>query len=163
MPAVKRIPDSRHPENEQRFDRIGKLDIVQNVASIRIDPASLARPDWSLVLICSPVKEAVLRQRGRADVFDEIVVTSDVTPDALARVVGAIVEKRAGEIRLLCHDEYVLGAVAAVREKLGIAGDRPVDVRALTDELAMKAALPGIRMSRHVAWDSDAYGANPGS
>ena len=152
------------PENEQRFDRIGKLDIVvQNVASFRIDPASLARPDRSLVLICSPVKEAALRQRGRADVFDQVVVTSDFTPDGLARTVGAIIEEHAGETRLLCHDEYVLGAVAAVREKLGISGDRPVNVGPFTDKLAMKAALPGIRMPRHLAWDSEAYAENPDS
>ncbi|MDX8148860.1 hypothetical protein SK854_42555 [Lentzea sp. BCCO 10_0061] len=152
------------PENEQRFDRIGKLDIVvQNVASFRIDPASLARPDRSLVLICSPVKETMLRQRGRVDVFDEIVVTSDFTPEGLARTVGAIIEEHAGETRLLCHDEYVLGAVAAVREKLGIAGDRPVNVAPFTDKLAMKAALPGIRMPRHAAWDADAYAGNPDS
>jgi hypothetical protein len=152
------------PENEQRFDRIGKLDIVvQNVASFRIDPASLARPDRSLALVCSPVKEAMLRQRGRADAFDEIVVISDFTPDALARVVGTIMEKRTAETRLLCHDEYVLGAAAAVREKLGIAGDRPANVRAFTDKLAMKAALPGIRMPKHAAWDADAYAADPES
>ncbi|SDG11290.1 D-ala D-ala ligase C-terminus [Lentzea fradiae] len=150
------------PENEQRFDRVGKLDIVvQNVASFRVDPASLARPDRSLVLVCSPVKEKMLRDRGRADVFDEVVVTSDFTPDALASVVQAVVERRPGEVRLLCHDEYVLGAAAAVREKLGIPGDRPADVRAFTDKLAMKAALPGIRMPRHVRWDQESFSRDP--
>jgi hypothetical protein len=148
---------------ENKHHSIAKLEIVvQNVASFRIDPAVLSRPDRSLVLICSPSKNDSLRTRGRVDVFDEVVVIDDFGSDSLAKTVRDVIAARGGdevETRLLCHDEYSLGAVAAVREKLGIPGDRPVNVRPFIDKLAMKAALAGhdIRMPRYAAWDAAAY------
>ncbi|MET8680906.1 hypothetical protein ABZW18_25820 [Streptomyces sp. NPDC004647] len=147
--------------------RVSSVDIlVQDVASFRIDPAVLARPDRRNILIVSPVNQERLAARGRCDVFDKIVTLRDFTADSVAAVVSALLEEGGHEpaqARLLCHDEYSLGIVARVREKLGIPGDQPASVTPFIDKLAMKAALigHGIRMPRHIAWDSDAYRTAP--
>jgi biotin carboxylase len=155
---------SAKPELGTRVDRIDV--VVQNVASFRIDPAVLARPDRETALIVSPVNRERLRARGRDDVFDRITVTEDFSDRGIAEAVVQLMS-RGGftpeATRLLCHDEYSLGVVAQVREKLGIPGDRPEELKAFTDKLAMKNALAGrgVRLPRHLAWDRDAYLSEP--
>ncbi|SCE77517.1 ATP-grasp domain-containing protein [Micromonospora mirobrigensis] len=141
--------------------------VVQDVASFRIDPALLARPDRRLALITSPANLDRLRRRNRQDVFAHIVVPERFDTAGLTEAVTTI---RAGldpaerdDIRLLCHDEYSLGTVAQVRADLGIPGDLPHNVRPFVDKLAMKAALrdAGVRLPRHVAWDAEACRTDP--
>lgn len=147
-------------------EALAKIDIVvQNVASFRIDPAVLARPDRKTTLIVSPANHLRLQARGRTDVFHEIVVLKDFGEQSLAVAVTQLLENgshAAGEARLLCHDEYSLGTVASVREKLGIPGDQPSSLKPFTDKLTMKSALRGrgICMPRHTAWDATAYRAD---
>lgn len=149
--------------------KVKKVDVViQNVASFRIDPAVLARPDRMTVLVTSPVNRERLRSRGRDDAFATIVVTDDFSEHGLANIVARLTAE-AGfapeDVRLLCHDEYSLANVAAVREKLHIPGDSPAELEPFTDKLLMKSALSGkgIRMPRHMAWDADAYRRDPDS
>ncbi|MFF9198379.1 acetyl-CoA carboxylase biotin carboxylase subunit family protein [Streptomyces sp. NPDC014779] len=146
---------------------VARIDIVvQHIASFRIDPAVLARPDRTTALIVSPAHREKLTARGREDVFDRIVVLDDFAPQAVTEAVSRLLEDGGfdpAQARLLCHDEYALGTVAQVREKLGIPGDLPASLAPFTDKLAMKAALrdSGVRMPRHTRWDADAYREDP--
>ena len=130
---------SAGPELSTALDRIDV--VVQNVASFRIDPAVLARPDRETALIVSPINRERLRARGRDGVFDRITVTEDFSDRGVAEAVAQLMASGGftpENTRLLCHDEYSLGVVAQVREKLGIPGDRPEELKAFTDKLAMK-------------------------
>lgn len=152
---------------KQRTITAARVDIVvQNVASFRIDPAVLARHNRRLVLVCSPANHCKLQSRNRADVFDDVIVVEDFSADVLCEVVQGVLNKgghASEQARLLCHDEYSLYTVAVVRDKLGIPGDRPPQLRSFTDKLAMKAALvgSGIRMPRHVSWEDAAFRDDP--
>lgn len=155
---------SAGPELSTTLDRIDV--VVQNVASFRIDPAVLARPDRETALIVSPINRERLRARGRDGVFDRITVTEDFSDRGVAEAVAQLMASGGftpENTRLLCHDEYSLGVVAQVREKLGIPGDRPEELKAFTDKLAMKSALDGrdVRLPRHLGWDADAYRDDP--
>ena len=141
--------------------------IVHDVASLRIDPAVLSRPDRDLALITTPAHAARLRQRGRQDVFAHVVVLDAFDPgtltDAVEGLRGTLPEGDRGTISLLCHDEYSLELVAQVREKLGIAGDRPAQLRVFVDKVVAKQALraAGVRLPRHLRWDAASYEADP--
>lgn len=141
--------------------------IVQNVASLRIDPAVLSRPDRDLALITTPAHAARLRQRGRQDVFTAVVVLEvfdlGTLTDAVEGLRRTLPDADRDTISLLCHDEYSLELVAEVREKLGIAGDRPEQLRAFADKVVAKQALraAGVRLPRHLRWDPANYDADP--
>ncbi|MFF4173277.1 acetyl-CoA carboxylase biotin carboxylase subunit family protein [Streptomyces sp. NPDC001744] len=142
--------------------------VVQNVASFRIDPAVLARPHRRTVLVTSPTQHQKLLKRNRADVFDRVIVHEDFSPSGIARCVTAVRDAlppgdRDG-VRLLCHDEYALGAVAEARLLAGVPGDRPEQVAPFVDKLAMKAALAdaGVRLPKHREWSAADYHRDPG-
>lgn len=141
--------------------------VVQNVASFRIDPAVLARPHRRLILITSPVQHQKLSKRERADVFAQIIVQTDFSADALARCVTSIRSSLPASdrdsIRLLCHDEYSLAAVAEARQMCGIEGDRPHQLAAFVDKVAMKRALSAsdIPMPEHREWSAHHYRSDP--
>lgn len=141
--------------------------VVQNVASFRIDPAILARPDRRLVLITSAVNWRRLRVRQREDVFAQIVVLESFQPADLAEAVRAIrdnlPESDRDDVALLCHDEYSLHSVAQVREKLNIPGDRPEQLTPFVNKIEMKRALrdAGVRLPRFVRWDHAEYFDDP--
>ncbi len=139
--------------------------VVQNVASFRIDPAVLTRPDRDTVLVVSPLQHEKLRDRGRVDAFTAVVRCKDFSPEGLAAVVETV---RAGatdpaDVHLLCHDEYSLAVVAEVRERLDLPGARPPALAAFADKLTMKQMLTGtgVRMPAHTAWDHTAYETDP--
>jgi hypothetical protein len=141
--------------------------IVQNVATFRIDPAVLRRPDTCLALVVSERNHRKLVDRHREDVFDSIVILPEFTPSSVVNAVTALMDRynhRADQVRLLCHDEYSLRLVAQVRESLNITGDRPCDVAAFTNKLMMKAALAsaGIRMPRYVPWNHERFRSEGG-
>lgn len=148
------------------------LDIViQDVASFRIDPRQLRCPGRTLVLVASPTNNERLHQRGQQDAFDDIVVTDDFSVDALCRTVEGLIHRHGRDrgpdrsapvhrdVTLLCHDEYSLRAVAAVREKLGIPGAVSEQLAAFVDKIAMKEAVgrTGVRIPRHLRWQHEAF------
>jgi biotin carboxylase len=138
--------------------------VIQNVATFRIDPAVLRRPDSVLALVVSEGNHLRLVDRHREDAFDDIVVLPEFTVSSLVDAVAGLMDRHgypAGQVRLLCHDEYSLRLAAETREKLDLAGDRVTEVAPFTNKLAMKAALgpAGIRMPRYAPWEHDRYRA----
>jgi hypothetical protein len=139
--------------------------VIQNVATFRIDPAVLRRPDSVLALVVSEANHRRLVDRHREDVFDDIVVLPEFAVSSLVDAVVGLMDRHGyhpAQVRLLCHDEYSLRLVAEARKKLGLAGDRVTEVASFTNKLAMKAALgsAGIRMPRYSPWDHDRYRAD---
>ncbi|NYV77195.1 acetyl-CoA carboxylase biotin carboxylase subunit family protein [Streptomyces sp. UH6] len=141
--------------------------IVQNIASFRIDPAVLARPDRRTVLMTSPAQYRKLVKRNRVDAFDRVVVHDDFGARGIAACVTELRETlpegdRDG-VRLVCHDEYALGAVAEARVLTGVPGDRPAQLAPFVDKLTMKAALAdsGVRLPRHREWSAADHHRDP--
>lgn len=166
--------DDTEPEGPKPKDKdMGELDqavplleiVVQNVATFRIDPAVLRRPDSRLALVVSENNHRRLIDRGREDVFDDIVVLPEFTVSSLIDAVTCLTERHrhpAAQVRLLCHDEYSLRLVAEVRDKLDLVGDRVASVASFTNKLVMKAALASteIRVPRHALWDDECFRAH---
>ncbi|MCX5265956.1 acetyl-CoA carboxylase biotin carboxylase subunit family protein [Streptomyces sp. NBC_00199] len=142
--------------------------VVQNVASFRIDPAVLTRPHQRLFLIASSSQYEKLAKRNRVDTFDGVRVLDEFSADTLRRAVEEVIADLPSDdrssVRLVCHDEYSLGMVAEVRERLGIPGDRPNQLAPFVDKVTMKKALgaAGIALPAHAEWDPNGYAEDPG-
>ena len=138
--------------------------VVQNVASFRIDPAVLARPDRVTLLITSHAQHERLTARGRLDAFERVIVCHDFTADALTDTVAELRDAATdpGEVYLLCHDEYSLATVAEVRARLDLPGPHPDQLAAFADKITMKqlVARSGVRLPRHTAWSQIAFQAD---
>lgn len=139
--------------------------VIQDVAAFRIDPAVLRRPDRDTVLVTSRSNHAKLVTRGREDAFDSVVVLDSFTTETLSTAVAAV-RRHADDpedVRLLCHDEYSLAKVAAVRELLGIPGPRPHQLAPFADKLTMKrnVAASGVDIPAHLRWRNERFQADP--
>lgn len=140
--------------------------VVQNVATFRIDPHDLRRRDCQLAIVTSPANFDRMIARNYRDAFDRVVVTGDFSAGNLTDLVEQLcaeTQTAMGQVRLLCHDEYSLGAVAAVRERLGVPGATAAQVTPFVNKLEMKRAVArtGVRLPRHEEWDHSSYLADP--
>ncbi|MCZ9347069.1 hypothetical protein NGM37_56145, partial [Streptomyces sp. TRM76130] len=124
-------------------------------------------PDRRTVLLTSPAQHQKLVKRNRADAFDHVVVHDDFSARGIAVCVRALRETLPEDdrdgIRLVCHDEYALRAVAEARVLTGVPGDRPEQLTPFVDKLTMKATLAdsGVRLPRHREWSAPDHRRDP--
>jgi hypothetical protein len=141
--------------------------VIQDVATFRIDPHALRRPPRRLALVVSPGNHGRLLARGHETAFDAVVVQEDFGADALVTAVRSLLTRlradHRADVRLLCHDEYSLGAVAEARERLELAGATVEETAPFIDKLVMKERLTGsgVSLPRYRRWDHAAWLAHP--
>lgn len=143
--------------------------VLQHVASFRIDWRSLYQPEaYRLILIVSSPNYERLLATQQQQYFDRVIRTDDFSLEHLTAVSSQTLDELGvtdrDSVRVVTHDEYSLDVAARLREALGVAGARPLELRSFVNKVEMKRALAGkgIRVPQHLAWEPTSYQRDPG-